>query len=113
MTLRCVSSGDATLTQTGNDFSGFATQSSSCETSGGQLAATPPFPPGFGISGTINGRHVAFSADVGNGIECSYRGAVRTWLGEAVAIDATGDCDVPAPFKPNASKSLSFDMYRQ
>jgi len=113
MILFCVSQGDMTLTQNGNDFSGFATQSSWCRTLGGQSAATPPFPPGFGVSGTIQGHRVSFSADVGGGIDCAYNGVVQAWLGDAFAVNASGGCDVPAPFKPNVSKSLSFDMYRQ
>jgi hypothetical protein len=112
MILRCNTWGDMSLTQTGSDFEGFANQSSSCTTLGGQVAATPPFPPGFGVSGSLNGHFVSFSADVGGGIDCSYRGFVHGWLGEAFAIFASGGCDVPAPFEPNISKSISFNMQR-
>jgi hypothetical protein len=101
------------MAQSGGDFSGFATQSSWCKTRGGQSAATPPFPPSFGVSGTIHGHVVSFSTDVGGGIDCSYRGVVRERSGEAVAVTASGGCDVPAPFEPTVSKSVSFDMYRQ
>lgn len=113
MILFCVSRGDMTLTQSGDDFSGFATQSSWCRTAGGQSAATTPFPPGFGVSGRIQGHRISFSADVGSGIDCSYSGVVHAWLGDAFAVNASGGCVVPAPFEPNISKSLSFDMYRQ
>ena len=112
MILRCQTWGDMTLTQSGNSFDGLATQSSSCTTRGGQPAMHPPFPPGFGVSGSIYGRFVSFSADVGDGIDCSYHGIVRVRFGQTEAVNATGGCDVPAPFEPNVSRSISFDMYR-
>jgi hypothetical protein len=112
MNLTCHSWGALTLVQNGATFTGTATQTSSCETQGGQTANTPPFPPGFSLEGHITGRAVRFNADVGEGFYCPYTGTLTVDGGRATHLNATGRCDVPAPVHPNATKSLSFDATR-
>jgi hypothetical protein len=112
MHFRCQTWGDLTIQQNGTSFSGSATQQWSCVSSGGQSATSAPFPPGFGITGSIAGRGVGFVADVGQGFTCSYSGSLGVTGSVATSINATGGCDVPLPFHPNMDKSVSFDATR-
>lgn len=110
--LTCSSGGELTLTQAGTEFTGAATQTSTCITRGGQTAATPPFPPAYTLTGELAGRAIHFELDVGPGFHCPYSGSLSVRDGEAVSLRATGRCVVPAPVHPNVSKSLSFTAAR-
>jgi hypothetical protein len=99
--IRCQSWGTMDLVQSGASFGGSATQSATCATSDGQDAPTPPFPPGWSVDGTIVGGSIHFLLDVGGGIVCTYRGSISESGEIATRIRAQGDCDVPAPFRPN------------
>ena len=111
MHLRCASWGTMTLTQAGNVVAGGASQQSTCTTRGGQ-AAVPPFPPGFGVTGTLKGHALHFDLDVGEGFACPYQGSLSVVAGQAVALNATGVCGPEAPFQPNVGRTLSFDAVR-
>jgi hypothetical protein len=113
MHMTCQSGGGLTIQQSGESFTGSADQQWSCISSGGQSAAQGPFPPTFGISGEIAGRSLHFTADVGQGVSCSYRGDVRVSNDTASSFHTTGGCDVPLPFHPNMNKSVYFDATRQ
>ena len=113
MHVTCQAGGDLTLQQIGASFSGSASQGWSCVTHGGQNATVAPFPPGFDVAGSILGQSIRFTADVGQGITCSYLGALGVDDGVATAINTTGGCDVPAPFHPNMDKSVYFNATRQ
>ena len=111
MRLTCHASGTLTIIQNGESFAGLTDQTSDCISEGGQVAATPPFPPGFSIEGFITGNAVHFQADVGLGIVCSYNGSLRVSQGTASDLTAHGGCDVPSPFHPNADR-ISFEARR-
>ena len=113
MQVRCLASGALTIQQNGSSFSGSADQQWSCVTAGGQTALQAPFPATFDITGSITGRGVHFTADVGQGFSCSYHGSLGVTGDVATAINATGDCDVPLPFHPNTDKSVYFTATRQ
>ena len=113
MHLTCQAGGDLTLQQNGTSFSGSASQGWSCVTHGGQIATTAPFPPAFDVAGSIVGRSVRFTGDVGQGFTCSYVGSLRVESDVATEINSTGGCDVPAPFHPNMDKSVYFNATRQ
>jgi hypothetical protein len=93
--LDCESGGTLTIVQSGTTFAGTATQTSSCETSGGQVAASPPFPPELDIiDGTIQGRRISFTFGAGP-IPCPYTATVAVEGGQALAMDGTGRCIPP------------------
>lgn len=113
MHVTCQTGGDLSLQQSGASFSGSASQGWSCVTHGGQNATSAPFPPGFDVTGSIVGRSIRFTADVGQGFTCSYLGSLSVDGGVASAINTTGGCDVPAPFHPNMDKSVYFNADRK
>jgi hypothetical protein len=93
--LNCESGGVLTINQTGDTFTGSATQSSLCETKGGVQVVPPPFPPALDvIDGRINGRHISFTFGAGP-VPCPYTASVRVTGGSATALVGTGRCIVP------------------
>jgi hypothetical protein len=102
MRIYCESEGLLTISQSGDTFTGTATQSSSCRTQGGQAVGVVPFPPGFEFSGSISGQSIRINtADLILGISCDYRGSLQVDGGLAITLKAAGNCDSPFPFKPN------------
>ena len=93
--LNCESGGTLTINQVGNTFTGFATQSSLCETKGGVQVVPPVFPPALDvIDGRINGRHISFTYGAGP-IPCPYTASIRMTGGTAEALVGTGRCIIP------------------
>jgi hypothetical protein len=114
MHLTCEAWGELTVQQNGLVFSGSLTQQASCVTGGGQPTPTTPFPGSFDITGSISGRSVHFTTgDLGPGVVCSYAGSVSVADGVATSFNTTGGCDIPFPFHPSMSRSVSFDATRQ
>ncbi|MEO6525263.1 MAG: hypothetical protein ABIP93_01430 [Gemmatimonadaceae bacterium] len=87
----CYDWGVLTLVQTGDTFTGTATQSSICTTKGGQEYVPPSFPPLLDVlNGQIRGRSFSFDFSVG----CPYSGTVSLDGGVATRIGGTGRCEV-------------------
>jgi len=108
--IECNSSGQLTLTHTPAGISGAATQQSSCITQGGQAFDPPLFPPGWTMTGELNGRSLSFVVDTGL-FPCPYRGSVRVLGGQAVELKATGGCEVPSEL--GQDKILNWRAVRQ
>lgn len=93
--ITCESGGTLTIVQTGDTFTGFATQSSLCESNGGQVFVPAPFPPALDVvDGRINGRHIEFVFGAGP-IPCPYKASARVEGGAVAALVGTGRCIVP------------------
>lgn len=93
--LVCESGGTLTIDQSGDTFTGSATQTSSCETNGGQVVVPPAFPPALDIvDGTIRGARISFTFGAGP-IPCPYTAVVSSGGGVATALNGTGRCIVP------------------
>lgn len=93
--IRCESGGTMTIVQSGDTFTGTATQSSLCESNGGQVFVPAPFPPALDIvGGRISGRHVEFLFGAGP-IPCPYKASTRMEAGSVVALVGSGKCIVP------------------
>lgn len=93
--IRCESGGTMTIVQSGDTFTGTATQSSLCESNGGQVFVPAPFPPALDIiGGRISGRHVEFLFGAGP-IPCPYKASARMEGGSVVALVGSGKCIVP------------------
>ncbi|HSM34783.1 MAG TPA: hypothetical protein VK837_00170 [Longimicrobiales bacterium] len=93
--LDCESGGTLTLDQNGATFTGFATQSSSCETKGGVAVVPPVLPPALDVvDGQIMGRRISFVFGAGP-IPCPYTASMTTVGGVATSLSGTGRCIGP------------------
>jgi hypothetical protein len=89
--LTCKGSGQLELVQTGNTFSGPATQVLSCVTDGGQ---GPVHPPAFAtelevMNGVISGKHIGWNFN-----NCAYTAKV---VGSGDRLVGKGTCEIPLP----------------
>jgi hypothetical protein len=105
--LKCSVAGTLAVTQTGNTFTGEATQSGECFTQGGQ-GPIFPFPPTLHALGEIGPGH-SFFIDFG---DCEYNGhlSVNPSTGEVTAISATGNC--AEVFSPASFKAVGWSAVR-
>lgn len=89
----CNSGGTMNIVQTGQTFSGSATQTSECTTRGGQ--AFDPFPPTLPVlNGEIRGHTMRFQFSDGP-IPNFYRASARVENGVAVALNGNARTIVP------------------
>jgi hypothetical protein len=100
----CTDYGTITLVQSGSTFAGTATQTSVCQTRGGQQFS--PFPPEVDITnGRINGQSLHF--DFGG---CPYDAVATPAGGEALRLEGTGMC--PVDLRPALLKTVTFEAVR-
>lgn len=91
-TLNCEAWGELTLVPNGTEFSGTATQSSSCVTKGGiPFDPSGAFGPGWDlVAGRIAGRSISFFGDLGTTYVATHRVGGRTHGRPAGACDLPG-----------------------
>jgi hypothetical protein len=89
--LTCKDSGDLELVQTGDTFSGTATQVASCVTDGGQGPVHPPaFPTKLEVmNGVISGKDISWNFN-----NCAYTAKV---VGSGDKLVGKGTCEIPLP----------------
>jgi len=108
----CVDVGVITLAQSGATFTGNVTQLAQCETTRGQtFDPIGPFPAQLPLDdGLLVGRSFSFELYAGNGIICTYRGAVTVQNDVAVSMQGVGACQVPG--LSGISQSVEFKATR-
>jgi hypothetical protein len=105
--LLCEVTGTLDVTQSGNSFTGEATQTGECFSQGGQ-GPVFPFPPTLHPEGSL-GPGRSFFIDFG---DCEYNGhlSVDPETGEVIAISATGNC--AEVFSPASFKAVGWSAIR-
>lgn len=101
---RCENSGAMMLEQVGDSFTGTASQSGECVTTGGQMFPSLELEGIPLINGRIRGRRIAFDfSDPG----CPYQGELQIENGQVVGVRGTGQCGPLAIFTPFDQLAIS------
>lgn len=108
--IRCHVAGVMNLSQTGAEFDGTSSQSSSCHLPDGPEFAWPfVFNPSFVVAdGRVNGRHMRFSVPPG----CTNQGSLRVTSGVVTGWKVTGSCEIPIPDRPAVAKTITWEAWR-